>query len=129
MIPFLAHRQKAASFSIVSLTLAITPLLLMLAAVTTSAHAQTTSSPADWTQFLRDNMQRWNPYETVLGLNNVGSLQLKWKKPVGSYASPLSSPAVVNGVDYFGSSDHNAVCAECQHRCPVVELSHRWLCA
>ena len=108
MIPFLAHRQKAASSSIVSLTLAITPLLLMLAAVTTSAHAQTTSSPADWTQFLRDNMQRWNPYETVLGVNNAGSLQLKWKKPLGSHASPLSSPAVVNGVAYFGSADHNA---------------------
>ena len=77
MIPFLAHRQKAASFSIVSLTLAITPLLLMLAAVTTSAHAQTTSSPADWTQFLREHAalesvrdgarseQRWQPAAEV----------------------------------------------------------------
>ena len=45
----------------------------------------TTPSPADWTQFLRDNMQRWNPYETVLGVNNVGSLRLKWKSiPIGS---------------------------------------------
>jgi len=66
--------------------LAIAPLWLMLAAGNTPAYAQTTSSPADWTQFLRDNMQRWNPYETVLGVNNVGSLQLKWKSAIPSYA-------------------------------------------
>ena len=29
-------------------------------------------------------MQRWNPYETVLGVNNVGGLQLKWKNPIGN---------------------------------------------
>ena len=28
-------------------------------------------------------MQRWNPYETVLGVSNVGSLRLKWKNPIG----------------------------------------------
>ena len=83
-IPDLRHNKKqTASFRIVSLLLAIAPLWLMLAAATTSAHAQTTSSPADWTQFHRDNMQRWNPYETVLGVNNVGSLQLKWSIPIG----------------------------------------------
>ena len=60
-------------------------------------------------------MQRWNPYETVLNVNNVGSLQLKWKKPTGgnyNYADPTSggpnsSPAVANGVVYFGSLDNN----------------------
>ena len=26
-------------------------------------------------------MQRWNPYETVLGVGNVGGLRLKWKNP------------------------------------------------
>ena len=33
-----------------------------------NASATTTPapSPADWTQFHRDNMQRWNPYETCL---------------------------------------------------------------
>jgi len=61
----------------------IAPLWL-LASANTSAYAQTSNgvsnsttavstapSPADWTQFHRDNMQRWNPYETVLGVNNV----------------------------------------------------------
>jgi len=124
--------------------LAIAPLWLMLAAAGTSAQAQTTESPADWTQFLRDNMQRWNPYETVLGVNNVGDLKLKWQNPLGgngpdpvlangvvyfnngnilyalnagtgaqlwSYSVgagvSISSPAVENGVVYFGASDDN----------------------
>jgi hypothetical protein len=63
-----------------SLMLAIAPLWLMLATANTSAHAQTSASTpscADWTQFLRDNMQRWNSDETILNVNNVGSLKLK----------------------------------------------------
>jgi outer membrane protein assembly factor BamB len=116
----ITHRKPTASFRIVGLMLAIAPLWLMLAAVNTPAHAQTsddvsnssaaTTNPslADWTQFLRDNMQRWNPYETVLAVNNVGGLQVKWKNPIGSYLSAIeSSPAVVNGVVYFGSDDGN----------------------
>ena len=103
----LINKKQTTSFRIVSLMLAIAPLWLMLAAANTSAHAQTSSpSPADWTQFHRDNMQRWNPYETVLGVGNVGGLQLKWKK--SAYPNnPLSSPAVVNGVVYIGSGDGN----------------------
>jgi len=89
--------------------LPIAQLWLMLAAANSSAHAQTSSSPGDWTQFLRDNMQRWNPYETVLGVNNVGSLQLKWKTTLNGNRSfsDSSSPAVVNGVVYIGSTDDN----------------------
>ena len=58
-------------------------------------------------------MQRWNPYETVLGVNNVGGLQLKWKSiPIGNIQAAQrfeSSPAVVNGVVYVGS-DATATC-------------------
>jgi outer membrane protein assembly factor BamB len=92
----------------------------MLAAAKTSEDAQTsnnvfnpstTSSPADWTEFHRDNMQRWNPNETILGVGNVAGLQLKWKSNIGGGANPtfflLSSPAVVNGVVYYGSDDGN----------------------
>jgi uncharacterized repeat protein (TIGR01451 family) len=97
------NREQTASFRIVSLMLAIAPLWLMLA-----AHAQTSNpSPGDWTQFHRDNMQRWNPYETILGVNNVGSLQVKWNNPISQELSPFSSPAVVNGVVYLGSVDQN----------------------
>ncbi len=112
------NRKHTASFGIVSLLLAIAPLWLMLAATNTSAHAQasdgavspstsasTASSPADWTQFLRDNMQRWNPYETVLNVSNVGALGLKWSYTTGGRI--YSSPAVANGVTYIGSGDGN----------------------
>jgi outer membrane protein assembly factor BamB len=103
------NRKHSASFRIVSSMLAIAPLWLMLAAAGTSAHAQTSRppSPADWTEFHRDNMQRWNPYETVLGIGNVGSLQVKWKYHTARLIGFGSSPAVVNGVVYFGSGDGN----------------------
>jgi outer membrane protein assembly factor BamB len=109
-------RKQSASFRIVLSMVAITPLWLMLATADPSAIAQmsdevsnsaTTASPGDWTQFLRDNMQRWNPYEKVLGAGNVGNLKLRWKMTLAcqSTTSPLSSPAVVNGVVYFGCSN------------------------
>ena len=84
------------------------PLWLMLVPASTSANAQTTSSPADWTQFHRDNMQRWNPYETAVGVSSASTLQLKWKNAIGTFFGGFieSSSAVVNGVVYFGGSDH-----------------------
>ena len=45
------------------------------------------------------------PPSVVLGVNNVGKLQVKWKYPTGS--AIVSAPAVVDGVLYFGSSDSN----------------------
>ena len=116
------NRKQTASFRIAGLMLAIVPLWVILAAVNTSANAQTSddvsnssasvstiSSPADWTQFHRDNMQRWNPYETVLNVNNVGKLQLRWSyahdKDILDYGS--SSPAVANGMIYFGTDNYS----------------------
>jgi len=93
------HKKQAAFFSIAGLILAIAPLWLTLA-----TKAQTSSpSSADWTEFMRDNMQRWNPYETVLNVNTVGNLKLKWSFTTG--AEIHSSPAVTNGVVYLGSGD------------------------
>ncbi len=97
------NRKQTFSFRIAGLLLAIAPLWLMLAAANT-CQAQTTPSPADWTQFHRDNMQRWNPYETVLGVNNVGNLVLKWSGPGYNPTYEYSSPAVVNGVVYYSSA-------------------------
>ena len=48
-------------------------------------------------------MQRWNPCETVLGIHNVGTLQLKWSYATSGYVT--ASPIVANGVAYFGSAD------------------------
>jgi len=98
------NRKQTASFRMVLSIVTIVPLWLATAG--TSADAQATSSPADWTEFHRDNMQRWNPYETVLGVNNVGNLQLKWK--VSMSDGVRSSPAVVNGVVYVGSGAFSA---------------------
>ena len=58
-----------------------------------------------WAEFHRYNMQRWNPCEKVLNVNNVGNLGLKWSYATGNRVQ--SSPAVVNGVVYVGSDDHN----------------------
>jgi len=104
-----AHRKQTASFTLVNL-LAIAPLWLMLTTSNTSGHAQTSNpSPGDWTEFLRDNMQRWNPYETILGPNNVGGLHLLWKRPtVDQFFFSLDpSPAVVNGKVYVGDDEGN----------------------
>jgi eukaryotic-like serine/threonine-protein kinase len=46
-----------------------------------------------------------NPYENALGENTVGGLNLAWSYKTGGQIS--SSPAVVDGVLYFGSSDGN----------------------
>jgi hypothetical protein len=49
----------------------------------------------NWTEFLRPNMERWNPCEKVLGVNNVGNLVLKWSYTTGSFVN--YSPTVANG--------------------------------
>ena len=58
-----------------------------------------------WSEFHRPNMKRWNPCETVLNVNNVGSLGLKWSYTTGNDVD--SSPAVADGVVYVGSEDDN----------------------
>ena len=106
------RNKQFAVTNIVSMMLAIVPLWLVMA-VAVSANGQTsTDTSPDWTQYHRNNMQRWNPYETVLGVNNAGNLKLKWKSPLGGgsrlrddYAD--TEPAVANGVVYFGSIDGN----------------------
>ena len=109
------NRKQIASFWIARSMLAIALLWLMLAAANTSAQtgtdvssSSTTTSPApppsNWSQFLEDNMQRSNPNETILSVNTVANLTEKWdaEYSVGCCESPQSSPAVVNGVIYFG---------------------------
>ncbi|MGB8774069.1 MAG: hypothetical protein WCC78_08015, partial [Terriglobales bacterium] len=45
-----------------------------------------------WTEFHWTNMERWNPCETVLNVNNVGSLSLEWS--FTTQGQVWSSPAV-----------------------------------
>ena len=112
MKSLLTSRKQIASSKIVSLMFVIVPLWLTIGAANTPACAQASntlpnaaaSSSGDWTQFLRDNMQRWNPYETVLGLNNVNeaSLGLKWTHQSSAY---YTDPAVVDGVIYVATGN------------------------
>jgi outer membrane protein assembly factor BamB len=84
-------------------------VLILCACFVSVAWGEQLTCPADtpWGQFHRHNMQRWNPCEKVLNVNNVGSLQLKWSYPTGKDNAVVSSPAVVNGVVYFGATDYD----------------------
>ncbi len=60
----------------------------------------------NWQQFGYDPaLSRTNPYENVLTSTNVSNLTLDWSYATGYGIS--SSPAVVNGVVYVGSSGNN----------------------
>ncbi len=77
-------------------------VLILCACFVSVAWSRQPAAKGDWTEFHRTNMERWNPYETVLGVNNVGNLQRKWSSSIGSV---YSSPAVANGVVYVGGGN------------------------
>jgi uncharacterized repeat protein (TIGR01451 family) len=83
-------RKQTASFRIVSLMLAIAPL--MLAATNTSAQTNNDVSSSTTTTI--------TPSEAVLNVSNVGNLQLKWKglNAEEGFGTSLSSPVVADGV-------------------------------
>ena len=59
----------------------------------------------DWTRFRFDqNHTGVQPFENVLRAANVPMLQLAWQAQLGKLVD-YSSPAVVNGIVYIGSSD------------------------
>jgi len=60
---------------------------------------------SNWRQFHRLDMVRFNRFENVLNVHNVGNLALKWRYPSGG--SVISSPAVADGILYVGSEDTN----------------------
>jgi outer membrane protein assembly factor BamB len=105
----LPYRNLTSHLRIVGRMLAVAPLCLMMTAAV-PANGQTStpaSSPGDWTQFRTDNMQRWNPYETVLSVNNAGNLQLKWSHSYSTpWANTFSDPVTANGILYVSSDDH-----------------------
>jgi outer membrane protein assembly factor BamB len=77
--------------------------ILALAGFCFSQSAPSASSEllTNWSEFHRPAMKRWNPYENVLNVNNVGGLKLIWRYNTGGAVN--SSPAIVNGVVYVGS--------------------------
>jgi polyvinyl alcohol dehydrogenase (cytochrome) len=64
------------------------------------------SIAADWPMYGHDIAQsRSNPGETIITAANVASLKQLWVFKTGAPVS--ATPAVVNGVVFFGSWDHN----------------------
>ena len=58
----------------------------------------------NWTEFHTKDMRRYNPYENVLNVNNVGTLQMRGSRKIGfTLSAAPSSPAVVKDVLYIGS--------------------------
>ena len=60
-----------------------------------------------WAEFHRYNMARWNRCEKVLNVNNVGSVQLKWKYNTGREVD--AAPIVANGILYAGSKNSTSM--------------------
>jgi hypothetical protein len=56
----------------------ISIVVLILCACLVSAAWGQEPAGERWGQFHRNNMERWNPYDKVLNVNNVGSLHRKW---------------------------------------------------
>ena len=95
------HRKHIAPLKIAGLLLAIAPLWLMLATANTSAQTRSDVSSSTTTAS--------TPSETVLGVGNVGNLQLKWKKDFALIIrESMASPVVANGIVYCSLFDNPA---------------------
>jgi outer membrane protein assembly factor BamB len=87
------------------LALATVILLVVFAPPARAAAPGGVTVSTDWTQFRFDQKHTgFQPFETVLGPSNVPGLQLAWQARLGRLVS-YSSPAVVGGLVYIGSSD------------------------
>ncbi|HEX9312429.1 MAG TPA: PQQ-binding-like beta-propeller repeat protein [Actinomycetota bacterium] len=65
------------------------------------------AAPTNWSQFgFSPQHASLNPFETVLGPSNVGTLTLSWSGPFDFNPICCSSPVVVNGVVYVGTGDN-----------------------
>ena len=51
-----------------------------------------------WSEFHRPNMHRYNPYEKVLNVHNVGNLGLKWSYTTGAGVCLLARRGEWGGV-------------------------------
>jgi outer membrane protein assembly factor BamB len=67
--------------------------------------AQRPRGPVNWPQYRFDDAHTGvNPFEKTLSKKNVKFLQLAWQDQLGDLVD-FSSPAVVDGVAYIGSTD------------------------
>src|SRR5260221_554557 len=95
--------SKLLRFSLLLLSLLVCTSLNLSSGRTSAASR---AHPTNWPSFGFDaRHSRFNPYEHVLNRSNVSSLKKAWSFPTENYNE--SSPAVVNGVAYFTSSNSN----------------------
>lgn len=80
--------------------------LMVMSSVISAAFAPSpVQAPVNWTQFRFDaNHTGFNPLEKILDPKNVPTLQVTWQAQLGRLVD-FSSPAVVDGTAYIGSSD------------------------
>jgi outer membrane protein assembly factor BamB len=101
-------RPRALTIAIGLVALAILTTPLIGPPAEASGSRAPTNSPtawADWAQFHRSvDRTGVNPGEVTLDPSNVNLLEVTWKFQTGAKVS--SAPAVVNGVVFFGSADH-----------------------
>jgi len=80
-------------------------MTLLLATVLSSVPSSAGTTDVNWTQFRFNGRHTGrNPFETTINTSNVAFLGLSWQAQLGKLVLS-SSPAVVNGVAYIGSSD------------------------
>jgi len=79
---------------------------MIMSAVATAAFSPSQAeAPVNWTQFRFDDRHTGvNPFETILNPINVPKLQVSWQAQLGKLVD-FSSPAVVNGSAFIGSTD------------------------
>ena len=65
------------------------------------------SNNTSWAEFHRHDMIRFNPCETVLKVSNVADLGMKWSFTVSKLFIVYSSPAVMDGYLFVGSTANN----------------------
>ncbi len=97
----IAYRLSLALLAIVALSATAAPRMA------TTQPAMNSMGPAhpQWRQFRFDaHHTGYNRFEHVLGRENVPSMELAWEAELGELVFS-SSPAVVDGVVYIGSSD------------------------
>ena len=81
----------------------IAVLILCAYCVSMAWAQQPAAKVQSWSEFHFANMMRWNSFEHVLNVKNVGELTLQWSYLAGG--SVRSSPAVALGMVNFGSYD------------------------
>src|ERR1043166_2483031 len=92
-------RLTAAAFALAAL------FPLALAEAAPAAHREKAPADINWPHFRFDDKHTgYQPFETTIGKDNVKFAGLSWQAQLGDLVD-FSSPAVVDGVVYIGSSD------------------------